>query len=62
MKKYISASEFGRIVKRDAKTVISWIEHGWIPAKRIGHRFEIPVSEVEVYKNSVQYPPKKWQK
>jgi hypothetical protein len=62
MKPFISAREFSRVVKRDAKTVIAWIERGWIPgARRVGNRYEIPAAEIMAYKNSPQYPPAKWQ-
>jgi hypothetical protein len=63
MKVFISPREFSKIVNCDPKTVISWISSGWIPgAKRVGHRYQIPVKEIEVYKSSPHYPPLKWQK
>ena len=58
MKDFLSASAFARIVQKDKKTVIRWIAQGRIPrAKRVGHAFRIPASEVEVYKSAAQYPP-----
>jgi predicted site-specific integrase-resolvase len=61
MKSSLSANEFARIVKRDPKTIIQWIKSGYIPgAKRIGHVYQIPAKEVEVYQSVSHYPPKKW--
>lgn len=63
MKPYISANGFAKIVKRDTKTVIAWIHSGFIPGvRRIGHRYAIPVKEIEVFQTSADYPPRKWQK
>jgi hypothetical protein len=63
MKVFLSPREFSKIVNRDPKTVISWIDKRWIPgAKRVGHRYQIPVKEIEVYQSSPHYPPRKWQK
>ena len=61
MKEFLSASAFARIVGKDKKTVIRWIEQGRIPrAKRVGHAYRIPASEVEVYQQAAQYPPQPW--
>ncbi len=61
MKAFLSATEFARIVKKDPKTVISWVEKGWIPgAKRVGYYYQIPANQVYVYQNSHQYPPQQW--
>ncbi|MHB8625517.1 MAG: helix-turn-helix domain-containing protein [Aggregatilineales bacterium] len=63
MRTFLTATEFARIVQRDKKTVIRWVNQKFIPgAKRVGHLYQIPVREVESYQNSPQYPPKKWQK
>lgn len=63
MKPYISAREFAQVVKRDPKTVISWVNQGFIPgAKRVGHLYQIPTKEIEVYRSATHYPPKKWHK
>jgi hypothetical protein len=63
MRSFLTATEFARIVKKDKKTVIRWVQKSLIPgAKRVGHLYQIPVNEVEVFQNSPQYPPKKWQK
>lgn len=62
MKAFLSASAFARIVQKDKKTIIRWVQRGFIPgAKRVGHAYCIPAHEVEVYQNSPQYPPRKWQ-
>ncbi len=59
MKSYLSATEFARFVKRDPKTVIEWIRQGYISgAKRVGHTYQIPTKEIEVYHSVAQYPPK----
>lgn len=59
MRTAISATSFARIVGRDPKTVIRWIENGLIPgAKRVGDRYEIPATEIEVYQKSSIYPTK----
>ncbi len=63
MRHFLSASEFSRIIQRDKKTVIRWVQRGYIPnAKRVGHSYQIPLREVEVFQNAVAYPPSKWQK
>ena len=63
MKPYLSATEFARIVKRDPKTVITWVNQQLIPgAKRVGNVYQIPAKEIEVYQTTTHYPPKKWQK
>lgn len=63
MKTYLSANEFAKIVKRDPKTVISWIQSGFIPgSKRVGHTYQISAKEVEIYQSVTRYPPKKWHK
>lgn len=62
MRRFLSATEFSRIVDRDKKTVIRWVQQGYIPrAKRVGHRYWIPLSEVEVFNTVMAYPPQKWQ-
>jgi excisionase family DNA binding protein len=60
MKQFISASTFvARLLGKSPKTVISWIEKGWIPnVRRIGHHFQIPVEELEKAKTLTQYPAK----
>lgn len=63
MRTFFSASEFARIVKRDKKTVIRWVQKGLIPgAKRVGHIYQIPLTEVEEYQRSSEYPSRQWQK
>jgi predicted site-specific integrase-resolvase len=63
MRRFLSATEFSRIIQRDKKTVIRWVQKGYIPgAKRVGHVYQIPLHEVEVFKNATEYPPQKWQK
>ena len=63
MRSFLSATEFARIVERDKKTIIRWVNQNLIPgAKRVGHVYQIPVSEVETYQISLHYPPQKWQK
>jgi hypothetical protein len=63
MKSFISARGFARLVKRDNKTIVNWIKKGYIPgAKRIGHYYAVPIEEIEVYRTSPEYPPRKWQK
>lgn len=63
MKSHLSATEFARIVKCDPKTVIAWIQRGYISnAKRVGNVYQIPAKEIEVYRTVSQYPPKKWHK
>jgi hypothetical protein len=62
MRSFLSATEFSRIVKRDKKTVIRWIQQGFIPGvKRVGHVYQIPLNEVEVFQHADEYPAKKWQ-
>ena len=54
---HISASALARHLKKDTKTVIRWINKGLIPnVRRIGHRFQIPIEEVEKAKTLPQYP------
>jgi predicted site-specific integrase-resolvase len=63
MRKYLTATEFSRIVQRDKKTVIRWVQKGLIPhTKRVGHLYQIPLREVEVFQTATEYPLKKWQK
>lgn len=63
MRRFLSATEFSRLIERDKKTVIRWVQQGYIPnAKRVGHIYQIPLTEVEIFKNSAAYPPQKWQK
>lgn len=63
MRRFLSASEFSRLIERDKKTVIRWVLRGYIPkAKRVGHVYQIPLSEIEIFKNASLYPPLKWQK
>lgn len=63
MRQYLTAREFAHVVKRDPKTVINWIKRGWIVGtRRIGHLYQIPASEINVYQNSKNYPAKKWRK
>lgn len=58
MKRYLSASAFAKLISKDPKTVISWIEKGYIPhVRRIGHRFQIPIEELEKAKTLPEYPP-----
>jgi hypothetical protein len=62
MRTFLSATEFSRIVQKDKKTVIRWIQKGYVPgAKRVGHVYQIPLHEVEVFQTVTEYPPKKWQ-
>jgi hypothetical protein len=63
MKQYLSATEFAKIVKRDPKTVISWVKQDLIPgSKRVGNVYQIPTKEIDIYQSESRYPPKKWQK
>jgi hypothetical protein len=63
MRNFLTATEFARIVQKDKKTVIRWVQKQYIPgAKRVGHLYQIPIHEVEVFQSSPQYPPQKWQK
>jgi hypothetical protein len=63
MRSFLSATEFSRIIRRDHKTVIRWVQKGYIPgAKRVGHVYQIPLHEVEVFQKVSAYPPRKWQK
>lgn len=63
MRHFLSATEFSKIVKRDKKTIIRWIQDGYIPdVKRVGHIYRIPLQEVEVFNQVSEYPPRKWQK
>ena len=60
MKPHLNASQFARIVGKDPKTIIRWIEKGFIPnIKRLGREYQIPSSEITVYQNSPEYPPKR---
>jgi hypothetical protein len=62
MRTFLSATEFSRIVQKDKKTVIRWVQQGYIPgAKRVGHVYQIPLHEVEIFQTVTEYPPKKWQ-
>ena len=58
MRKTLSASGFARLIQRDPKTVINWIQG----AKRVGNQYQIPVKELERYQQAEQYPPEKWHK
>ena len=59
MKSYLNASQFARIVGKDPKTIIRWIEKGWIPnTKRLGREYQIPTSEILIYQQSKVYPPR----
>lgn len=61
MKRFLSATEFARIVRRDPKTIIAWIHNNYIPGvKRVGHTYQIPTREIHVYQSVTRYPPKKW--
>lgn len=63
MRSFLTATEFARIIQKDKKTVIRWVKKNLIPgAKRVGHLYQIPIHEVEVFQNSPQYPLKQWQK
>ncbi|NOG49601.1 MAG: helix-turn-helix domain-containing protein [Chloroflexi bacterium] len=63
MRSFLTATEFARIIQKDKKTVIRWVQKNLIPgAKRVGHLYQIPIREVEVFQNSPQYPLKQWQK
>lgn len=63
MRHFLSATEFARIIQRDKKTVIRWVQRGLIPGvKRVGHIYQIPIQEVEVFQNARHYPPQAWQK
>jgi hypothetical protein len=63
MRSSLTATEFSRIIQKDKKTVIRWVQQGFIPgAKRVGHVYQIPLQEVEVFQSVSEYPPKKWQK
>jgi excisionase family DNA binding protein len=62
MKSSLSAPEFSKIVKKDRKTIVSWIKRGLIPGKRVGRSYQIPIEEVEIFYNSSAYPLKTWQK
>jgi predicted site-specific integrase-resolvase len=58
MKKFLSASAFAKLIGKNPKTVINWIEKGLIPnVRRIGHRFQIPIEELEKAKTLPEYPP-----
>jgi hypothetical protein len=57
MRNVLSATEFARIVQKDKKTVIRWIQKSMIPgAKRVGRAYQIPIEQVEVYQNASEYP------
>jgi excisionase family DNA binding protein len=57
MRTFLTATEFARIVQRDKKTVIRWVQQGRISgAKRVGHRYQIPIREVEVFQTATHYP------
>jgi hypothetical protein len=63
MRTFLTATEFARIVQRDKKTVIRWLQKGLISGtKRVGHIYQIPIEEVEVFQKAAEYPPQKWQK
>lgn len=63
MRTFLTASEFARIVQRDKKTVIRWVKKGAIAgAKRVGHIYQIPIEEVEVFQKADEYPSQLWQK
>ncbi|MBI1280110.1 MAG: helix-turn-helix domain-containing protein [Anaerolineaceae bacterium] len=63
MKSSLTATEFSRIVQKDRKTVVRWIQQRLIPGvRRVGHSYQIPISEVEVFQNSNEYPIKSCQK
>jgi predicted site-specific integrase-resolvase len=63
MRNFLTAADFARIIERDPKTIGNWIKKGLIPGvKRVGRFYQIPIKEVDVYKNSSTYPPKQWQK
>lgn len=57
MKSYLSATAFARLIQRDPKTVIAWVEKGLIPnVKRVGKIYQIPHEEVEKAKTLNKYP------
>jgi hypothetical protein len=63
MKRFLSANEFARIIRRDPKTVIHWVEKGWIPgAKRVGHIYQIPSKQITTYQQAAEYPIKSWRR
>jgi len=56
---HISASAFARHLNKDTKTITSWIRKGLIPnVRRLGHRFQIPIEELEKAKTYPEYPLK----
>lgn len=58
MKRSLSASAFAKLIGKTPKTVTNWIARGLIPGvRRIGHRFQIPIEELEKAKTLPQYPP-----
>ena len=58
MKQYLSASAFAKLINKHPRTIISWIDKGLIPnVRRLGHRFQIPLEELEKAKTLPEYPP-----
>ena len=41
MPPYLSAAEVAERVGVDVRTVHRWIAWGWLPARRVGHRYRI---------------------
>ena len=63
MRQFLTAAEFARIIGKDPKTVVSWVKKKWITGvKKVGKVYQIPLNEVETYKDSSEYPPRPWQK
>jgi hypothetical protein len=59
MKQFLSATAFARLIAKNPKTVIAWIQKGWIPnAQKLGHRYQIPLRELEKAKTLAEYPQK----
>ena len=57
MKNYLGTVEFAGIVGKDRSTVERWIKKGLVPGvRKVGRTYRIPISEVENYKKSPEYP------
>jgi hypothetical protein len=63
MKRWMTATDFAKIIEKDPKTVILWIKSGWIPsAKKVGRLYRIPRGEISIYQDADEYPLQKWRK
>lgn len=59
MKQFLSATAFARLIAKNPKTIIAWIQKGWIPGvRKLGNTYRIPQEELEKAQTLDEYPRK----